>query len=911
MGTDKRREEMRAIKEPTDWGKRCLICGNTDANSPEGHRVWNCKETEFDAVDPAPVLTRWVAKAGPGTRQHLETLAEPLVSLCYEWNWERTTDGRCWEKDCPFVHQCSLCMSESHRAVDCDAREYCPLLAPRPIDMCPRDVDECWLQYTSRRSRTPSPTKASQPSSYRAKPVTSTPSQILMPPPSFSAATPSPTMSTRALPSPPIPSLFPKAIVVDSWFNRSIKPSTKRPALAPAKLPTSTSPLSLADVQPFRFDPQTGQLFPELQAYPAFVPRNVMKRPGYKCRMHPTDFYPHLPESEWRTRLTHVVAAAGQLKAFTPEGLAQQRQRDMAMWSMLQVEEAKHGVEASDWEVPSVGRVGDARFQAADGDVWKAGIVILANYPPSHPSPHAFTKAKDGTAMLSQGGLESATLSGNAQLAFINAVPLHFNLDVSQRSMTSINKAGKRITYPPKVLDASIEARAEDTLNRCRAGACQVVLATGKNPRKILARVAELAAAKPDDFQLKAVRLSHRPLEPWETGVPSVEGMLLAQVHGTNGRPVGVDASLFAHAKYDKIEKTARHAADTDLHTVSALHHDFQLLSHRDYPDRCILMHSTCHMAYATDRPEMPDLGRAIELDMAITFLEDLYFGRFSTGRFPLPSFRFTARKRLSVLVHGHKDLSGLALAPGLVALLEDFQKASLTAPKSSSLHPIFLSMLRGLSVKPDDKGAPLDVNDAVAVLLVANKARIRAAPRLFAKRADASPMASGNSVSRAVVSRPSSSSSQHSARHQPIASGSGSTARHTATPPPRQLSSQADPRAMASSSTQGSHTPTAAEDEAASYPSYCLCGIVGNASDWYDGRALLKEVKMGGNVHKVTAGHTAGDMCVMNIPQDHDLMMKSFMHLYRSRTPKLDMRIHSLVVEAAKKFGYWKETGV
>jgi hypothetical protein len=134
---------------------------------PEGHRNWECKATTFDAKTPAVaedgagtkleegaegggegniIRTQYIEKGG----KHMLVLSGPRsgIKLCATWNWSRTRDGTCPVENCKFTHECSLCLDRSHRAIDCEAREYLPLpmpgMAGRPESLVPVDVDECF-----------------------------------------------------------------------------------------------------------------------------------------------------------------------------------------------------------------------------------------------------------------------------------------------------------------------------------------------------------------------------------------------------------------------------------------------------------------------------------------------------------------------------------------------------------------------------------------------------------------------------------------------------------------------------------------------------------------------------------------------------------------------------------------------
>ena len=133
--------------DPDPWGQRCSVCGRPNGNgdSDEGHRTYACKSETYATTTEKTVLVKMFRKPDALVVQH-----GPHVGrrICYEWNTRRTRDGRCYVKDCKLDHSCSLCLDDSHRAWDCQARKYLPELPPRPRPMVPADVEDCWRLYS-------------------------------------------------------------------------------------------------------------------------------------------------------------------------------------------------------------------------------------------------------------------------------------------------------------------------------------------------------------------------------------------------------------------------------------------------------------------------------------------------------------------------------------------------------------------------------------------------------------------------------------------------------------------------------------------------------------------------------------------------------------------------------------------
>lgn len=449
--------KTRTTPNPNNWGTRCIRCGRTEAG-PDAHKAFKCQVLKYCAVEQGIITTSWKEKPTP----HLSVDSGDLAGMriCGGWNWTRTVDGRCYKKECDMEHRCSLCFSEKHRAFDCDVRHYKPDLPPRPSALGPIDVDECFAQYLANNNALSTPASATSQ-------LVRTRSQIAMPPPSLplsfmpvassvSSALPAPGVSSfpARLPlstSRPGSSFLPEAtatsssstsrlpkpryLINDKFFDQIGTPYLSLPPIADARLPISNA--SSHPATPIRFDTSHSQS-PYPQQYNAQVPPLVALRPGYLCRLTPAMIESEL-SPDWLPRFRHCMQNATVKVKAGDAKLEEQTQRDDAAWVAIHQDENSAGLVSADWDIPRMGLVGDKRMQRTDGNSWIAGLVLLAHYPPAHPSKHALCANRDGGAMLLGGGITSPSITGNFQLAFENLVPLFFDLENGEKGMKVVN----------------------------------------------------------------------------------------------------------------------------------------------------------------------------------------------------------------------------------------------------------------------------------------------------------------------------------------------------------------------------------------------------------------------------------------------------------------------------------------
>ena len=435
-------------------------------------------------------------------------------------------------------------------------------------------------------------------------------------------------------------------------------------------------------------------------------------------------------DQQWQKRLRYTMTAASVLRSASEVDTGAQASRDYARHETMRREEISRKLNATEWELPQYGLVGTRVYQYSDGDLHGAGIVMMGNYPPAHPNAHGFTCDRDGADLLSGGGIQSPSLSGNYQFAFSNVVPRFFQVGPQGESL-SIPSGNGRKHYPSPIIQELVKSAAQDVLDRCANGTAQFCFTFGANGRKMVDQVFRLASAS-SDFEVTTLDVCTRPIRRWETGSLCLESLLLAHryrdVH--RGHRITHKDLLFGVPKEDLIEQSAverEKGPAIDRHSSNI--YSFVLISSASFPDRSVVLLSSDHMSLASHVAHKPDINIGARLDVATTLAEDLYFGRFETNIFPMPSWRFASRKNQSTLwmnsVQDKKDCTGF-LGDVEIALLKTFRD-SVEDPfriDGPSLPAPYGRLYTSATLVPDRNGIPLDISDAVEIILATSAQR-------------------------------------------------------------------------------------------------------------------------------------------------------------------------------------------
>lgn len=497
-----------------------------------------------------------------------------------------------------------------------------------------------------------------------------------------------------------------------------------------------------------------------------------------------------------------------------------------------------------------MGIVGDKRFQTTDGDAWSSGIALLGHYPPAHQSRHAFTTTRDGGALLQKGGLASPTVTNNYQLSFSNLIPIFFDLENGTEGMSIPKANGKGSNgYPKAAINACIAHNGQDILDRCAAGSTQFLLSLGANAREACLSAARLASIDPD-FEIIDFSRSTRKVRIWETGATSTELLLLRQRHMQGTRLVAANGTLFGCPSYDDRERGAVSEDVKGQLGPAPLTLKFIMISHKDHPDSGILMHTAEHMSFASHVEGNSSLDIGTRLDLALSLVEDLFFARFKTGRYPPPDWRFANRKIQSLLVTPSEKKAGSAscgLTEKEVALL---QSISRLVPdqriRVESLPDRYSSIFKSLTPIKDADGVPLDKTDVIEVVIKGSAERLRRF----------------NLSNRNRASSQSSATATQAQSLQLSANAPSSTATQSRTIAP-------------SPSPSPSVTPVVDTD---AYASLCECGKAGRSEMVPGGVVVLKEYNItAGGTHRVIIEERGlGTRCLTGIPQDPSLVKET-----------------------------------
>ena len=481
-------------------------------------------------------------------------------------------------------------------------------------------------------------------------------------------------------------------------------------------------------------------LVPYAQSYPSLISQ-VTPRTGYKCRIEKSDLISQL-DSNWSARLNFAIESASKIVPLAVVDLDQQKRKDEELWNIITAQEKKAKLETKRWENIQAGKVGKDRFQRTDG-VWDAaGIVILGHYPPTHGSGHAFTASKDGTRMLGMDGVQSASLSGNFQMAFSNLLPVFFDVDHMAQSLTIKNPTGsktKTTSYPQRVINECINYHAKELLDRLANGASQFHFAFGSNPGKVHASVALTAAEKKDEIKMRSVQVRCRVPRLWEMAVMSLEMLLLCQRHGGASSMVGEDKNLFNNQGLDDMERRAVKADKSGIPLTpnTSITIDLVLLSHVNHPDRCMVLVSSDHMTAATSVPKGGNVRIAPRTDIITTLLEDIYFARLGGILFPRPSWKFTSRRIQSQLDVGNKASVGqyAGLGEGTRELLGRLNASRTGDVRAAYLPPSLKRMYEGIELRADPKGVEVNPANVVDRLLIADDLRVKKMAEVSARK--------------------------------------------------------------------------------------------------------------------------------------------------------------------------------
>jgi len=462
--------------------------------------------------------------------------------------------------------------------------------------------------------------------------------------------------------------------------------------------------------------------------------------------------------------------------------------------------------------------------------------------------------------MLSAGGLCSATLSGNAQLAYENTIPLFFKVDEGEASMTiPLADGPSRKSYPKKMQALCIDLRAAQILDRIDKGVAQFIFSFGANAKDACDKVISIATANPVKYQTSQVMLSCRAIREWETGALSVFGLMLRNRFGeAEPNSIGPNVDLVGDAYYDGLERDMV-SADRQSPNQS-LRFIFTLISSTAHQDRCIVLLSSDHMAHATDVPYQTDIGIGVKLDLALTFAQEIFFARHVSGLYPRPDWRFSKRKVASILRDKKFTNSidaGLTLKEiSMVQEVQRLLKLQGRRFRPEALYGSLASLHSDLTVEADDNGTLMDPDDCLEVILAASINRKSKVSRIRS-----------SSVASSVAS--SSSSLPQSTTSIPTTSG--------------------EP-----------------------YPVVCECGQKGTGND-YAGLSMpvIREAIVSASKtakHKPTDTKKVGDSCLMGIPAgDRWWAQRALVCLYRGKKPKeqkeVDPEITKRILAAYDKY--------
>lgn len=783
-------------------------------------------------------------------------------------------------------HRCTLCFDENHRAIDCEARTYLPKLPPRPASLGPIDVNACLALYTAPHSSSPALAIAG------TSRLALTRSQVAMPPPLI------PRLPPATLP----PSIQPSSLsaqaesssaghghaslarfrLKDAFFDPVGAPDTAAPPTTRLHLPPRVH--APPPSSPIRVDTSL-ERSSQAQQYHSDVPSMVAIRPGYFCRLTPLDFQDTLLDSDdWLDRFNFLIDHGGETVSVADAALEEQARRDDCNWKAQQNDEVKAKMVAKDWEIARMGLVGDARMQRTDGNPWKSRIALHPHYPPAHPSPHALCANRDGGAMLLSGGLASPSVTGNYQVSMQNLVPVFFDLENGEEGMSIPNPANpaKPTKYKSLAIQGCIDRQATDILDRVEAGASQLYLSFGANPKKA-AMQAITTASDSTDYEVQTITIVKRKIRDWEAGTFCLKTMLLRQRHMTAKKEVGPTAALFGNRNFDDAEQDCVKMDQNGIHVAKQLEFKFYLISHKKHPDRCLVMHCADHMSCATDTPGNSSMDIGIKLDVALTLAEDIFFDRFRLGMYPSPSWRFTHRKANSLLVSEKEKRESVHLAgltEAMVGLVEDFKRFRGTNVSVAALPAKLAKIHQSFTAIEATEGLALDPFDVVDVILAGNTQRLNRFKAMSRSRSVAP--SSGRSVAASQVSlsqtqnRPQSSTHAHSSSNSRLQSQSPSQS-------PSHSKSQSQSQSQPRSSAPVPATPSR------HYSALCECGKEYASAFDESGKAVLKEFKITkGGVHPPDAkiGRWEGKQCLMGIPRDEKWLAEALFVPLNRRKP-------------------------
>ena len=591
---------------------------------------------------------------------------------------------------------------------------------------------------------------------------------------------------------------------------------------------------------------------------------------------------------DWLSRFRHCMHAATVMIQAADAKLEEQKQRDLTCWVAIHQDELSAGLTSSDWDIPRMGLVGDKRMQRTDGNSWTAGLVLLAHYPPAHPSKHALCANRDGGAMLLAGGLSSPSVTGNFQLAFENVVPLFFDLENGEKGMKVVDsRTGKSKSYPLGIIKNQIGRKSKDILDRVASGSSQLILSFGANPREACLNAVRSAEAS-SDFEVTSITIQARKVRDWETGSLCLRTLLLRQMHSKATRDIGIQASLFGNANFDDKEKLDVTMNERAIHAYDHLEYKLYFLSHRDFPDRCSVIFPQDHMSFATDTRGNSSLDIGTKLDVGISFAEDLFFNRFATGMFPPPTWRFTPRKVLSLLIEDEEKEKGIhtiGLTQGMCNLLSELKRFRGTNINVDYLPPKFRNFYRCLTYEESAQGLLLDVSSPVDVILAGNQRRLQRYPTNAPK--------SARSVTPILANPPPTSARSTT---------SSQVTHHTPAPP----SSSAP--LVSNTLSVDIPAPSTATASTPHYSSICECGTKSatpiNAST---GGAVVREYKIGtGSVHKPihSKQRYPGMHCLTGIPVEERLVSSALFIGVGKRKPVAQPdTVKTRVAAARRKF--------
>lgn len=392
------------------------------------------------------------------------------------------------------------------------------------------------------------------------------------------------------------------------------------------------------------------------------------------------------------------------------------------------------------------------------------------------------------------------------------------------------------------------------------------------------------------DFEVTSITIRSRKVREWETGSMCLRTLLLRQTHGKSTKIIDTKASLFGNPNFDDKERQDVAMDEKGIHVQHHLEFKIFLVSHRDYPERCCLLFPQDHMSYATDTKGNSSLDIGTKLDIGITFAEDLLFDRFTLSLFPPPSWRFTHRKVLSLLIKDEEQERGIpaiGLTEAMGILLSELGHYRGSNVSVDYLLPKFRNLHRSLLPVLSAQGVSVNISDPIDLILAGNSRRLqRFAGNAPTSARSATPIRSAPAPPSAPSAASSANNDGHSQTLTPSTSSTSRLDQASATAPIPSIAAASTPH----------------------YTSLCECGTrsatpVNTATH----SVVLKEYKIGsGSVHKqnVSKQRYNGMLCLTGIPVEERLVSAAlFVGIGKRKPIAQPDTIQARVAAARRKF--------